>query len=43
MVPCGSAGYEGTGARPTNEISIEFEIRPHLVVLWFQMCSTNHN
>ena len=31
------------GARPTNEISIEFEIRPHLAVLWFQMCSTNHN
>ena len=32
-----------SGARPTNEISIEFEIRPHLAVLWFQMCSTNHN
>ena len=31
------------GARPTNDISIEFEIRPKFVVLWFKMHPTNHN
>ena len=31
------------GARPTNGISIEFEIRPKYAVLWFKMYSTNHN
>ena len=30
------------GARPTNDISIEFEIRPKYAVLWFEMYSTNH-
>ena len=24
-----------TGARPTNDISIEFEIQPKFAVLWF--------
>ena len=31
------------GARPTNDISIEFESQPKFVVLWFKMYSTNHN
>ena len=31
------------GARPTNDISIEFEIRPKFAVLWFKICSTDHN
>ena len=30
------------GARPTNDISIEFEIRPKFAVLWFKMYSTDH-
>ena len=30
-------------ARPTNDISIEFEIRPKFAVLWFKMYSTDHN
>ena len=32
----------GRGARPTNYISIEFEIRPKFAVLRFKMCSTDH-
>ena len=32
-----------SGAGPTNDISIEFEIRPKFAVLWFKICSTNHN
>ena len=31
------------GARPTNDISIEFEIRPKFAVLWFKLYSTDHN
>ena len=31
------------GARPTNNNSIEFEIRPKFAVLWFKMYSTDHN
>ena len=31
------------GARHTNGISIEFEIRPKYAVHWFEMQSTNHN
>ena len=31
------------GARPTNDISIEFEIRPKFAVLWFEIYSTDHN
>ena len=31
------------GARPTKDISIEFEIRPKFAVLWFKMHSTDHN
>ena len=31
------------GARPTMWISIEFEIRSKFGVLWFKMCSTDHN
>ena len=31
------------GARPTNDISIEFEIRPKYAVLWFKMYSADHN
>ena len=31
------------GARPTNDISIEFEIRPKFAVLWFKMYSIDHN
>ena len=30
-------------ARPTNDISIEFEIRSEFVVLWLKMRSTDHN
>ena len=32
-----------SGARPTNDISIEFEIRPNFAVLCFKMFSTDHN
>ena len=31
------------GACPTNDISIEFEIRPKFGVLWFKMYSIDHN
>ena len=31
------------GARPTNDNSIEFEIRSKLVVLLFEMYSADHN
>ena len=31
------------GARPTNDISIKFEIRPKFEVLWFKMYSSDHN
>ena len=34
---------QGAGARPTNDISIEFEIRPKFVLLWFKMYITDHN
>ena len=34
---------ERFSARPTNDISIEFEIRPKFEVSWFQMYSTDHN
>ena len=30
-----------TGARPTNDISKEFKIRPNFAVFWFKMCSTD--
>ena len=32
-----------SGARPTNGISIEFEIRSKYGALWFKICSTEHN
>ena len=32
-----------SGARPTNDISIEFEIRPKLAVFCFKIYSTDHN
>ena len=38
--------YQGNwwpGARPTNNTSIKFEIRPNFAVLWFEMYSTYHN
>ena len=31
------------GARPTNDISIEFEIRPKCAGLWFKIFVTDHN
>ena len=31
------------GAGPSNDISIEFEIRPKFAVLWFRGHSTDHN
>ena len=31
------------GARPTNDIAIEFEIRSKFGVLFFKICSTDHN
>ena len=31
------------GARPTNDISIEVEIRQKYAELWFKIYSTNHN
>ena len=34
---------ERSSPRPTNDISIEFEIRPNFGVPWFQMYSTDHN
>ena len=38
-----SMDYWWPGARPTNDISIEFEIQPKFAVLWFKMYSTDHN
>ena len=35
--------YSIPGARPTNDISIEFEIWSKFAVLGFQMYSTDHN
>ena len=35
--------YGWAGARPTNDISIEFEIKPKLEMLWFKMYQTDHN
>ena len=35
--------FSGSGAHPTNDISIEFENQSKLEVLWFEMCPTNHN
>ena len=29
--------------RPTNDISIEFEIWPQFAMLWFKVYSTDHN
>ena len=34
---------EEAGARPTNDISIELEIRPRFAVLWFKMFFADHN
>ena len=31
------------GARPTYNISIDFEIRPKFAVYWFKIYYTNHN
>ena len=31
------------GTHPTNDIQIEFEIRPKVAVLWVEMHSTDHN
>ena len=31
------------GTRPTNDISIKFEIQPKFAVLWFEIYSTDHN
>ena len=31
------------GAHPTNDISIEFEIRPKFAVLWFRTYSTDNS
>ena len=36
-------GECGLGPRPTNDMSIKFEIIPKFEVLWFKMHSTNHN
>ena len=36
-------GEAEPGARPTNDISIEFEIRPKFAGLWFKIYSTDHN
>ena len=36
-------GIMKPGARPTNDISIEFESRPKYAVLWFKMNSIKHN
>ena len=31
------------GARPINDISIEFKIKPKFAVLWFDIYSKDHN
>ena len=41
LVPSGKKPLPG--ARPTNDISIEFAIRQKYVVLWFIKYSTYHN
>ena len=33
----------GTGARPTNDITIQFKIRPKFQVLWYKIYATNHS
>ena len=33
----------GSGVRPTNNISIEFEIRLKFALLWINTYSTDHN
>ena len=35
--------HTSPGALPTNDISIEIEIRPKFAVLCFKMCSYDHN
>ena len=35
--------YPRPGARPTKNISIEFEILPKFAMLWYKMYSTDHN
>ena len=37
----GCDGIPGPG--PTNDISIDFEIRPKFAVYWFKMYCANHN
>ena len=32
-----------SGDRPTNDVPIEFEIKPTFEVLWFRMYPTDHN
>ena len=39
----GRCSWVVTGARPTNDISIECEIRPKFAVLSFKIFSTDHN
>ena len=43
QVSCSDLKFETYGARPTNDISIEFEIQPKFAVLWFEIYSTDHN
>ena len=46
LTQCGlvtPVGDSDPGARPTNDISIEFEIGPKFAVLWFKIYSTDHN
>ena len=33
----------GPGARPTDDMSIEFVIRPKIAVMWFKIYLTDHN
>ena len=48
MIPGGGGGvghcwHYFPGSHPTNDISIEFEIRPKYAVLWFKIYSTDRN
>ena len=38
-----SHNIDTPGARPTNDISIEFEIQPKFAVLWFEVSTIDHN
>ena len=43
ILACQCKWYAMPGARPTNDVSIEFEVRPKFAVLWLKMNKINHD